>query len=120
MAKIISRTALALLLSVPLVAAGASAEAASCQTRKANGTVIGGIGGALLGNSISHGGGGLVLGGLGGAVVGRQVAKSGCKRVVYRAAPARTAAQTRQQQPATRTYYDQYGRPVTTTSVAYR
>ena len=45
------------------------------------GTVLGGIGGALLGNAIGeHGGreGGTILGGLGGAVAGHEIAKRNC------------------------------------------
>jgi uncharacterized protein YcfJ len=98
-----------------------SADAATCGTRKTNGTIIGGVGGALLGNSISHGGGGAVVGGLGGALLGREVAKNGCKRVVYRSAPSRNAYAPAAQpaQPAARVYYDQYGRPISTTPVSY-
>ena len=115
MSKIMSRTALAVMLGLPLIV-GATAANASCQSRKNTGTVIGGLGGALLGNSISRGGGGAIIGGLGGAVVGHEIAKGGCDRVVYRARPSNTA-QTRQ--PATRVYYDQYGRPITTTATTY-
>lgn len=112
MSKIISRAAIAALISVPLIV-GATQANASCQDRKTTGTVIGGVGGALLGNSISHGGGGAVLGGLGGAVVGHQVAKSGCKRVVYRDRPSNYARNAPDRRPeASRTYYDQYGHPV--------
>jgi hypothetical protein len=120
MSKVISRAAIAALVSLPLIAAATQANA-SCQSRKNTGTVIGGIGGALLGNSISHGGGGAVVGGLGGAVVGHEVAKGGCKRVVYRNRPATSArAGTPRPAPsATRTYYDQYGRPVTPTQARY-
>jgi uncharacterized protein YcfJ len=119
MSKLHYRAALAAILSLPLMIAATSADAASCGARKTNGTLIGGIGGALLGNSISHGGGGAVVGGLGGALVGREVAKGGCKRVVYRTAPQRNATAARAAQPAARVYYDQYGRPITTTPVSY-
>jgi hypothetical protein len=73
----IIRAGLAALVALPLIA-GPTAASASCQGRKNTGTVLGGVGGALLGNSISRGGGGAVIGGLGGAVVGHQIAKSGC------------------------------------------
>ncbi len=120
MSKLHYRAALAAILALPIMIAATSADAATCGTRKTNGTLIGGLGGAVLGNSISHGGGGAVIGGLGGALVGREVAKSGCKRVVYRAAPQRNAAApARAAQPAARVYYDQYGRPITTTPVSY-
>ena len=62
------------LLSAPNTAS------ASCSDRKATGTIVGGIGGALIGNSISGGGGGAILGGLGGAVAGHAIAGSGCGR----------------------------------------
>jgi hypothetical protein len=52
---------------------------ASCTDRKVAGTVVGGVGGALIGNSIAHGGGGAVVGGLGGAVLGHEVARASCR-----------------------------------------
>jgi len=78
MRKFTTLAALAAVVALPLMAAATDADA-SCKGRKNTGTVIGGVGGALVGNSISHGGGGAVLGGLGGAVLGHEVAKSGCK-----------------------------------------
>ena len=58
------------------------ASAESCQRhahdRKVAGTVVGGIGGALIGNAISHNTTGALLGGVGGAVVGNQVARVNC------------------------------------------
>jgi hypothetical protein len=75
---IITSAALAALVALPLVA-GPTAANASCRGRANTGTVVGGVGGALLGNSISHGGGGAIIGGLGGAVIGHQIAKSGCR-----------------------------------------
>jgi hypothetical protein len=68
---------LAGVLALPLLVAPASASA-SCTDRKVAGTVVGGVGGALIGNSIARGGAGAVLGGLGGAVVGHEVARSTC------------------------------------------
>lgn len=75
--KAICSAALVALVALPLVA-GPTAASASCRGRANTGTVVGGVGGALLGNSISHGGGGAIIGGLGGAVIGHQIAKSGC------------------------------------------
>jgi uncharacterized protein YcfJ len=75
--KTITSAALAALVALPLIA-GPTAASASCRGRANTGTVVGGVGGALLGNSISHGGGGAIIGGLGGAVIGHQIAKSGC------------------------------------------
>lgn len=77
MKKLIVMTSLAAALALPLLLAPASA-AASCYGRKVTGTVIGGLGGALIGNSISHGGGGAVVGGVGGAVLGHHVGYSTC------------------------------------------
>jgi hypothetical protein len=68
----------AALLATPLLLAPLAAHA-SCAGRATTGTVVGGVGGALIGNSISHGGGGAILGGLGGAVLGHEVAKGGCR-----------------------------------------
>jgi hypothetical protein len=69
-------------LALPLFFAPATASA-SCYDRKVTGTVVGGVGGALIGNSIARGGGGAVLGGLGGAVLGHEVARSTCGRERY-------------------------------------
>ena len=64
------------------VAAPALAHAESCQRhahdRKVTGTVVGGIGGALIGNAITHNTTGAVLGGVSGAVVGNQIARVNC------------------------------------------
>src|SRR6266545_1161967 len=73
--KSISVTALASLIALPLVLSASGAEAASCHTRKFNGTLLGAAGGALLGGAVlggavSHGSTGPIVGGLAGAVVG--------------------------------------------------
>lgn len=107
-------TALAALIALPLMA-GASGASASCQGRKNTGTALGAVGGALLGNSISRGGGGAVIGGLGGAVVGHEIAKGGCgpsRHAYYR--HSSRYAETRA--APGRVYYDQRGNPVTTTT----
>jgi hypothetical protein len=115
------------------VTAAPGAASAACSDRKAVGTVVGGVGGALLGNSISKGGGGAVIGGLGGAFLGHEVAKSGC-RSSYRTSSAptryRSSSRTRSYAaaepappPVRYVYYDQYGQPVSggpaPTAVAY-
>jgi uncharacterized protein YcfJ len=65
-----------------LVAAPSLASAESCQQRahdrRVTGTVVGGVGGALIGQAISHDTAGTLLGGVGGAVVGNQVARTNC------------------------------------------
>ena len=106
--KTIASTALAALVALPLLA-GPTAASASCQSRKTTGTVLGGVGGALVGNSIAHGGGGAVIGGLGGAVLGHQIAKSGCRstrHAYYRRSRYASRATYR---PANRAYYDEHG-----------
>ena len=113
MRKILAVTALAAAFSLPLIVGSTDANA-SCQGRKNTGTVIGGVGGALLGNSISRGGGGAVIGGLGGAVIGHEIAKGGCggsRHAYYRGSRGRYAAA---QEPESRRkiYYDQYGNAV--------
>jgi len=94
MRKLIVMGSLLTALSLPLLAVPSAANA-SCSGRKTTGTVIGGIGGALLGNQIAHGGVGAVVGGLGGAVVGHEIGRGGgdCARrtTAYRA-PARGQA----------------------------
>ena len=115
---------LALALALPLLSP-ATADAASCRSRKATGTVLGGVGGALLGGAVTHGGAGPILGGVGGALVGREIGRSGCDRpraVAYRA-PARAQQAAPAPRPARYVYYDQYGNPVAagpaTTPVRY-
>lgn len=108
MRNLIVLGSLAAVLALPLVSAPTAADAASCSSRKTTGTILGGVGGALIGNSISGGGGGAVIGGLGGAVVGHEIGRSGCRR--YRTAAYHSSAPAPR---ATRSvYYDQYGRPV--------
>jgi hypothetical protein len=72
-------------IAMLILGAGASAADASCQSRKTTGTVVGAVGGGLIGNAISHGG---VIGTLGGAAaggfVGHRIAGGGCHRVAYR------------------------------------
>jgi hypothetical protein len=97
------------------IAAAPVKASASCADRKMTGTVVGGIGGALIGNSISKGGGGAIIGGLGGAVVGHEIAKSGCRG--YRASryysDRRRYGSYRGEPQAVRyVYYDQYGNAV--------
>lgn len=73
-----------LIIAGVLAAIGAPsvASAESCQRyahdRKVTGTVVGGLGGALIGNAISHNTTGALLGAAGGAVVGNQIARVNC------------------------------------------
>jgi len=105
--------ALAALIALPMLAASNDADA-SCRGRKNTGTAIGAIGGALLGNSISKGGGGAVVGGLGGAVVGHEIARSGCNSSHADYRHTRTNRYAYENRPAQRIYYDRYGNPVST------
>ena len=122
MRRTFSLTALAALVAAPLLL-GATDASASCQSRKTTGTVLGGVGGALVGNSISHGGGGAVVGGLGGAVLGHEIARSGCNttRTYYRPSRTRYASQRAPAQAPPRAvrkvYYDEYGNPVASAPV---
>jgi hypothetical protein len=109
--KTIITAAMAAVVALPLIA-GPTAASASCASRKTTGTVIGGVGGALIGNSIAGGGGGAVVGGLGGAVLGHEIAKSGCKperHTYYRRSHYRS---DESRAPAQRVYYDERGNPV--------
>jgi uncharacterized protein YcfJ len=110
MRKTFTAAALAAAVALPLIA-GPTGANASCQGRKDTGTALGAVGGALLGNSISHGGGGAVVGGLGGAVIGHQIAKGGCgpsRHAYYRRGHSRYASNYRDDH----VYYDARGNPV--------
>ena len=55
----------------------ALADARDCRVAA---TVGGGVGGAVIGGGLAHGGTtGAILGGLGGAVIGHEVARNNCK-----------------------------------------
>jgi hypothetical protein len=96
---------------------------ASCTDRRVTGTVLGGIGGALIGNSISRGGGGAVIGGLGGALAGNAIAGSGChgyyRGGYYRGGYYRSGYYDRRYRSygyaepyrARYVYYDRFGNP---------
>jgi len=118
MRKTITTAAVAALVALPLIA-GPTGASASCRGRANTGTVIGGVGGALVGNSISRGGAGAVIGGLGGAVLGHQIAKSGCTsyshHAYYRRGHSHYASSYRNDRSyrgSSPVYYDQNGNPV--------
>jgi len=106
-------------MALPAMMAPTDANAASCRSRKATGTVIGGLGGALVGNAISKGGGGLLIGGVGGALVGRQIGKSGCRTrtAYYSSSPRGASYQAAQPAPVRQVYYDHMGNPVASGTV---
>ena len=121
MRRTFALSALAALVAAPMLI-GATDANATCQSRKTTGTVLGGVGGALVGNSISHGGGGAVIGGLGGAVLGHEIARSGCNtsRTYYRTSRTRYASQRAPAAPpraVRKVYYDEYGNPVASSPV---
>jgi uncharacterized protein YcfJ len=69
------------------IAAGLSAPPSAdardaCQQRnhdrKVTGTVVGAVGGALVGNAVSRDSGGTIIGGLAGAAIGNNVARIRC------------------------------------------
>jgi hypothetical protein len=104
--------ALAMALAMPVLSAPTTASA-SCAGRKMAGTVIGGVGGALIGNSIARGGGGALIGGLGGAVVGHEIARSGCghyHRAAYERRDYRDGGDRAPPPPSV--YYDDRGAPI--------
>lgn len=125
--KTLTTAALAGVIALPLLA-GPTAASASCRGRANTGTVIGGVGGALVGNSISRGGGGAIIGGLGGAVLGHEIAKSGCRssgHAYYHRGHSRYASSSERrrdreaygrapaERPAPQIYYDERGNAVT-------
>lgn len=114
MRKLVASCIFAAALTLPVLMAPAAANA-SCADRKMTGTVLGGVGGALIGNSIARGGGGAVVGGLGGAVLGHEIAASGCNRArpaaYYHNGP-RYRERDARYGPPRRVYYDQRGNPV--------
>lgn len=124
MRKTLAYTALAALIALPMVAGPTDADA-SCRSRKVNGTIIGGVGGALLGGAVTHGSTGPIVGGLGGAVIGHEIGRNGCgrqnrtysqrTRTRYASAPAPAPARA-----VRKVYYDQYGNQVGSAPVEYR
>ena len=112
MKKNLAYTALAALIALPMLAAPTDADA-SCRSRKLNGTIIGGVGGALLGGAVTHGSTGPIVGGLGGAVVGHEVGRNGCRRSnAYYSPRHRSSARAQNAAPVRKVYYDQYGNVV--------
>jgi hypothetical protein len=107
---------LAALVAAPLLLAAGDADAASCRTRKLNGTLLGAASGALIGGAGTHGSTRPIVRGLGGAVVGREVGRNGCgQQRAYRttrAHPARYHSAAPRREPVRKVYYDQHGNPV--------
>ena len=135
MRRMLFAAGLTLAVAVSSAAEARSGCEAAAHNRKVTGTVIGALGGALLGSAVAgHGskGTGAVIGGVGGAVVGNQLSRTHCRggyasrrtshryarTHTYRASPAyagdpryavNTGAQCRYE---TRPYYNQAGQLV--------
>jgi hypothetical protein len=120
MKKTLAYTALAALIALPMLAAPSDADA-SCRSRKVNGTILGGVGGALLGGAVTHGSTGPIVGGVGGAVVGHEIGRGGCSRSHTYYAPRHTSsARAQAATPVRKVYYDRYGNVVSSEPVYAR
>ena len=121
MKKTFAYTALAALIALPMVV-GPTASDASCRSRKLNGAILGGVGGALLGGAVTHGSTGPIVGGVGGALVGREIGKSGCNksRAYYAPRHSNSSARAQAATPVRKVYYDRYGNVVSSEPVYAR
>jgi hypothetical protein len=119
--KSVAVVAIASVLALPVALGAGRADAASCHTRKFNGTLLGAAGGAVIGGALTHGATGPIAGGLAGAVVGREIGRSGChrsygrtsyyhRRTHHYARPARYDGPPARASGAV--YYDERGEPV--------
>lgn len=125
MRRILTIAGLVAAIAAPaLVPAKASAESCAqrAHDRRVGGTLLGAVGGGLLGNAVAHGGGrlgGTLIGAGVGAVVGHSLASGGgnCYHRAYyrhssRARPAAYADQAPACRTETRGFYDARGRMV--------
>ena len=71
---------LAAAVAAPSLASARSYCEQRAHDRRVTGTVLGGVGGALIGGAIGHSGTGALLGGVGGAVIGNQLSRTSCDR----------------------------------------
>ena len=70
--------------AVGLLALGTAGAGANCETAKTTGTVLGAVGGGVIGNVITHGSViGTLAGGAGGGFIGHRLSGNGCHRVAY-------------------------------------
>jgi hypothetical protein len=86
-------------ITITAVPTAALADARDCRMAA---TVGGGVGGAVIGGGLAHGGTtGAILGGLGGAVIGHEVARNNCKDKPkeHYAVACRTATHYRDHRP---------------------
>jgi hypothetical protein len=115
---------LAAAVAAPSLANAGSYCGQRAHDRRVTGTVLGGVGGALIGGAIGHSGTGALLGGVGGAVIGNQLSRTSCDRPYayyhsrtrysHRAAPQRYYNNAAYAAPGgchyeTRPYYDERG-----------
>lgn len=104
---------LAAVLATPSMASARSACDQRSHDRKVTGTVLGAVGGALIGNAVSRRNG-AVIGGLGGAVVGNQLARTKCTSTYTQNRRHRAAYQQQASAESCRTvdkaFYDERGR----------
>jgi Glycine zipper 2TM domain len=71
-------------LATGLLALGTANAGATCEGAKTTGTVLGAVGGGVIGNVITHGSLiGTLAGGAGGGFIGHRLAGNGCHRVAY-------------------------------------
>lgn len=101
------------LMAAALVAAVAAPSVASARTyceqrahdRRVTGTVVGGLGGALVGGAIGDTKG-AVIGGVGGAVIGNQLARTKCYSAPPQASYHRSARNSRSTAASAAKAYD--------------
>ena len=111
MRRLVTLSALAALAALPMIAAATDADA-SCRSRKLNGAVLGGVGGALLGGAVTHGSTGPIVG---GAVIGHEIGRDGCDRQAQTRSQRRVStrkANAQAPRAVQKVYYDQYGNVV--------
>lgn len=102
--------------TAPTLASARSACDQRAHDRKVTGTVLGAVGGALIGNAVGDGKG-AIIGGVGGAVVGNQLARTKCDtgRTYTRASNRATNRDSNYRQASTacrmvsKPYYDDRG-----------
>lgn len=105
-------------VTAPTLASARTACDQRAHERRVTGTVLGAVGGALIGNAVSHKNG-AIIGGLGGAVVGNQLARTKCdtsysyNRASNRGTASRNSAYRQasydQCRMVSRPYYDDRG-----------
>jgi uncharacterized protein YcfJ len=102
---------LAVAVAAPSIASARTYCEQRAHDRRVTGTVLGGVGGALVGGALGDTKG-AVIGGLGGAVIGNQVARTKCYSPPPQASYHRSARYTRPAAaPGARGYDASYAAP---------